>query len=250
MNTPFRLVQLSDCHVSADTATLYRGINPHRTLSQLLNAVRGFDPDLLLVSGDLSEDASADSYRLLKACLDNLSVPVMALPGNHDDPGLLAETFPGSPVDAISVTQHGPWQLVRLDSCLPGRPEGRVSDAALDELGKHLATRGLRPVIIALHHQPVVMGSPWIDKYPLLEPNRLLGLIDRHPGIRAVVWGHVHQVFETQRNRTRMLACPSTAINGRAGAPRFTPDTLGPAFRWLELYPDGSIQTGIESIEG
>ena len=56
------------------------------------------NPDLLLATGDLSEDGSRTSYLALRNYLKPLGIPVLALPGNHDDPGLLAEVFPGSPV--------------------------------------------------------------------------------------------------------------------------------------------------------
>ena len=242
---PVRLVQISDCHLSGDKEQLFRGINPHLTLQRVMERIHQAQPDLLLASGDLSEDGSAASYRLLQDQLRMPGVPVLALPGNHDDPQALAEAFPGSPVNSIAVSEHDAWQLIRMNSCMPDRPEGRIANAALDELEEHLNVCTPKPTLLALHHQPVATGSPWIDKYPLLEPMRLLDLIDQHDHIRAVVWGHIHQVFSAQRNGTQMLGCPSTAINGRVGEQRFTPDSLGPAFRWLDIYPDGSIRTGI-----
>jgi Icc protein len=244
-----RIVQVSDCHLPGDRMQSYRGINPHDNLGTLMERVRNFEPDLLLASGDLSEDGSAASYQGVKACLDLPLVPVLALPGNHDDPVLLAEYFPGSPVDSISVTDHSGWRLVRLNSCLPGRPEGRVSDAALEDLENFLDGPDQRPVIIALHHQPVFIGSPWIDKYSLINPERMLALIKRHESVRAVTWGHIHQVFDADRDGTRMLGCPSSAINGQRDAQRFSADTLGPAARWLDLYDNGSLKTGILTIK-
>ena len=245
---PVRVVQISDCHLPGDVGQLFRGIEPHETLRRVMIDVSREQPDLLLASGDLSEDASAASYRSLSGYLNEAGVPVLALPGNHDDPVLLSEAFDGSPVETIAVSDHAAWQLIRLNSCLPERPEGRVAEAALDALEQHLNTQPPGPTVIALHHHPVLIGSPWIDKYPLLEPQRLLDIIDRHPRIRAVLWGHIHQVYAAKRGDTHMLGCPSTAINGRTSKPRFTPDTLGPSFRWFKLYPDGSIETGIKSI--
>jgi hypothetical protein len=55
-------------------------------------------------------------------------------------------------------------------------------------------------------------------------------------------------VFESDKNGVAMLGSPSSAINGIPGAQKFTPDTLGPACRWLELRSDGSLKSHIVSV--
>lgn len=239
------MIQVTDCHVSQDPAQTYRGINPHRTLMSLMEKLRELNPDLILATGDLSEDGSRRSYRLLREYLHLPGVPVLALPGNHDDPALLAEAFPGSPVDSIAVSEHGPWQVIRLNSYLPGKPQGLIANKALDDLEDLLSTQQPRPRIIAVHHHPVATGSPWIDKYSLLEPDRLLRLINQHADIRVVLWGHVHHAFQVQRKDTLMLGGPSSAINSLVGVERFSADPAGPSCRWLDLYHDGTVDTGI-----
>jgi Icc protein len=239
------IAQVTDCHLSADPGRTYRVINPRRNLETLLEKVKGISPDLLLLTGDLSEDGSRESYRFLKASFKPLEIPVLALPGNHDDAGLLDENFPGSPVDTISVSEHGAWQVIRLNSLQPGKPEGRLSDRTLAELEDFLGNSENRPQLIALHHQPIAIGSPWIDKYPLLQPQLLLQMIDRYANVKAVAWGHVHQAFATERNGTVMLGGPSSAINSLPGAQKFTTDQTGPACRWLALRADQKVASGI-----
>lgn len=245
MTADLLIAQISDCHLPADPDQKYRGINPHKNLKKLMRKVKAMKPDLILATGDLSEDGSRASYRLLKRYLHLHDTPILALPGNHDDPQLLAETFPGSPVDTIAVSDHGPWQIIRLNSCLPGRPEGQISEKALKDLEILLEDGPQRPRLIAVHHQPISVGSPWIDKYPLLHSKPLLQLIDHYPDVKAMIWGHIHREFETRRGSIAMLGGPSSAINGLADAHKFTEDPAGPAFRWLKLRTDGAVQTGI-----
>jgi Icc protein len=123
-----------------------------------------------------------------------------------------------------------------------------LSKKTLLDLEGFLAFHSRGPIVIALHHQPVAINSPWIDKYPLLEPDAFLKLVDQHPNVKAVVWGHVHQQYEADRNGTAMLGGPSSAINGLKTAQKFTPDPSGPACRWLELKTDGLVHTGIVGI--
>lgn len=245
MRSGFWIVQISDCHLPADPQKEYRGINPHQNLQELIPAVKALKPDLILATGDLSEDGSLESYLLLQSYMAQLGAPVMALPGNHDDPQLLNEIFPGSPIDSIAVSEHNAWQIVRLNSCVPGKPEGFISENALADLEQLLSSRQQKHTLLALHHHPVPVGNPWIDKYPLLNPQRLLQLIDQFSQVKAVIWGHVHHVFEAKRSGTVMLGAPSSAVNSLPDVTRFTADNSGPACRWLELKDDGSIENGM-----
>jgi len=245
MHKAIRLVQISDCHLPGNPQQPYRGASPHGNLKALLQKVTSFAPDLLLATGDLSEDASPQAYRALQESFAALAVPVMALPGNHDDAGAVARSFPGSPVDEVAVSEHGCWQIFRLNSCVQGKPEGRLAGHILEQLEKVLQREPRRPKVVALHHQPVPVGSPWIDRYRLLEPEAFLQLIDQAPGVRAVVWGHIHQGYAADRNGIAMLGGPSSVINSLPGAHKFTPDSRGPACRWLELREDETVRTGI-----
>jgi Icc protein len=240
-----RIAQVSDCHLPATPGQTYRGIDPRKNLATLLKKVKSFRPDLLLLTGDLSEDGSRAAYHDLKKYLSPLGVPLLALPGNHDEAGRLNEYFPGSPAGTISVSEHGAWRIVRLNTCVPGRPEGRLSENALEELEVLLNSDENHPCIIALHHQPVEIGSPWIDKYPLLDPQKLLRIIDAQASVKAVLWGHIHQAFAAERNGVAMLGGPSSAINAAPGAQKFTADGKGPAFRWLKLGSDMTFTSGI-----
>ena len=243
-----RIAKIRDWHLPENLEQPYRGINPYRNLEALLRKVKPLQPDLILATGDLSEDGSEGSYRLIQDLLDPFDVPVLALPGNHDNPGLLANIYPGSPTDSVQATQLGNWQIIRLNSCIAGIPCGRLSEKTLSELESILSQKPAPPSLVAIHHQPVLVESSWIDRYRLLEPEPFINLVDQYPHIRAVVWGHIHQVFESDRNGVAMLGGPSSAINGIPGADKFTPDTLGPACRWLELQSDGSLKSHIVSV--
>jgi len=241
MKQTIRIAQISDCHLPGDSELRYRGADSHQGLQALLQTVSTFAPDLILATGDLSEDASPASYQALQAYFESTGLPVLALPGNHDDAGLLAETFPGSPVDDVAVSNHGVWQVIRLNSCIEGKPEGRLSERTLQQLERQLLIEPHRPRLIALHHQPIPVSSPWIDKYRLTEPEAFLKLIDQSPGVKTVVWGHVHQVYDLTRGSVVMLGGPSSSINSKPGAQKFTTDSMGPACRWLDLEAEGSI---------
>lgn len=247
---PVRLIQLSDCHLPENPDSTYRSVNADAGLAALVPPVMGWEPDAVLLTGDLSEDASDASYRRIVTLLQPIGRPVLALPGNHDHRETMQRHFPLGPWDGPRVVAAGAWRLVLLDSTVAGRVGGMLADADIRRLQAALRSEPEAPALLALHHQPLNVGSPWIDRYALASPEGLLRLLEANAMIRCVVWGHVHQSFEASCGNARMYACPSTAANSLPRVDSFTPDPAGPAARWLELYPDGTLQTGLLRTRG
>ena len=81
-----KIIQVSDCHVSADPGTDYRGQSADRNLLKLLPAMRAWDPDYVLVTGDVSEDGSAASYARVVVRLGTVGSPLLALPSSLTSP--------------------------------------------------------------------------------------------------------------------------------------------------------------------
>ena len=242
---PLRLVQFSDCHVPSDPAARYRGLDAGGALERLLGAVRFCPPDLVLLTGDVSEDAGDASYQRVARGLSAIGSPVLALPGNHDDPAVMQRYFPQGPWRGAAFHALGDWLVVLLDSTGPGRIDGTLSEKTFATLEHGLAGSAAKHLLVALHHQPVPVGSPWIDKYALEteQAERLLALLEGDGRVRCVTWGHVHQDFRAERGGMLLLGAPSTVANGVPGQEKFTLDENGPACRLLLLGQDGSVET-------
>ena len=247
---PLRIVQLSDCHVAADPQASYRGQNADRNLSAVLEAVKGWKPEVILLTGDVSEDGSRPSYQRVSERVGECGVPVLALPGNHDEPAVMRDGFPAGPWDGPHLSRIGDWRLVLLDSTERGRVSGLLDRSSLEWLESELNSGKEGHHLVALHHQPVAVDAPWIDRYRLESPQDFLDLVDRSPSVRGVLWGHIHQDFRQDRNGVAFLGAPSTVANSLPGTDRFTLDGAGPACRWLELHPDGAIRTGLLNASG
>lgn len=250
-----KIIQLSDCHVTGEAGGTYRGQDPRASLEAIIDAVIAWAPDLVLATGDLSEDASPASYDYLAAQFARLPMPVLGTPGNHDTEAGMRTCLPRSAVheplsvsidrDAQGVPIRDSWQLVVLGSAKPGEIGGRFEDRQLDEFEAVLEA-GQGPALVALHHQPWPVGSPWIDRYALDKPERFHALLATHPRVRLVLWGHVHQAVRIAVSDTLIgLGAPSTVSNSLPGQARFTLDPAGPACRWLKLSGDGGFETGL-----
>ena len=71
------IVHVSDIHF---------GAMDHRRLAPLTASIAASSPDLVAVSGDLTQRARVHEFRQAREFLDRLAVPVVVVPGNHDVP--------------------------------------------------------------------------------------------------------------------------------------------------------------------
>ena len=245
-----RLTHLTDPHLYGNENELLRGIATLPSLeATLANAQRrDWPPDAVLVTGDLVQDDRA-GYAHFKRLLGALRLPVLCLPGNHDDPEAMRRALDCAPFVVGGAVDLGLWRIVLLDSTIPGSAAGRLSAESLAALQSALAAAPQRHALVCLHHHPVPMESRWLDRVGLQNAAEFFDMVDRHPNVRGIVWGHVHQSYDALRKGVRLLATPSTCAQFVPHAEQFAVDRRPPAYRTLELKADGSILTDLVWVE-
>jgi Icc protein len=247
---PFRLLQLTDLHLYADPTHRLLGQDTRRTLDAVvrLAQARHWPPDAIVLSGDLVHDELPGAYRFLRMLLDGLGVTYHCIPGNHDRLDLLVGYLDDGAASALRRVPAGAWDLLLLDSTIPGQAGGRLSEAVLDALAEEVRGNRQRPTLVFLHHHLAPMGSRWIDSMQVSNAADALAILARHPDLRAIICGHVHQAAEQHVGGVRLLATPSTCVQFLPGQAEFSLDRATPGYRWLELHADGRLVTGVERI--
>jgi Icc protein len=211
------IAQLSDPHVRPD-GMLYQGItDSNAQLATVIAQVNAFDPqpDLVLLSGDLVEKGTRPEYVKLRALIDPLEMPVLVIPGNHDDPKMFREAFPDHDYLPASGPMHyvagdGVVRIVALDVTVPGLHHGLVDEAAARWLDETLAEAPERPTIVMMHQPPFDSGVPFLDLYSCREGARLAEVVARHRQVERIVCGHVHRFMMLRFGGTLLCTAPST----------------------------------------
>jgi Icc protein len=243
---PVRILHVTDLHLHADPSTELYGVQTDRSFRAVIDRALGDDqwrPDAVLVTGDLVEDQSAQGYERFREIMAPCGLPILSLPGNHDDPVLMSRVLDGGDFSYCSRLDIGNWRVVMLNSHVSGDEGGLLSEAELSRLDAALTDAGEKHVIIGVHHQPIDMDSTWLDGYGLRNGEDLLSISARFSRVRAIVWGHVHQASDRVRNGLRMLSTPSTCAQFTPGTEKCVLDFRPPGFRRLELAADGTITT-------
>ena len=246
-----RLIQFTDPHLYGSETETLRGIATLPALKAALSDAQqslAWPPDVVLVTGDLVQD-DPSGYVHIRRVFGHLGMPVLCIPGNHDDPAMMRRELRVDPFTVGGHSDFGAWRIVLLDSTLAGSANGRLSEKTLAQLDAALRTAEGRHCLVTLHHHPVAMSSRWLDRVGLENAKEFFNVIDRHDNVRAIVWGHVHQNFEGLRKGVRLLATPSTCAQFLPHAADFAIDRQPPAYRTLELRPDGSLITEVVWVE-
>jgi len=249
MNADVRLLLISDSHLFSSPEGTLRGVQTLASLQRVLAhaAADLREADAVLCNGDIVNDEPG-GYAHFARLLGSVGRPVYCVPGNHDDPVRLRAALARAPFQVGGHVDLGPWRIVLVDSCVPGRAGGRISTAQLEALQRSLEGCE-RHVMVCLHHQPVGMASRWLDAVGVENSAEFLGLLDAHRQVRVICWGHVHQCLDTRRRDVRLLATPSTCVQFLPLSGEFALDQRPPAYRRLTLHADGSLDTQVVWLE-
>lgn len=248
-----RILQLTDCHLDEQPGGRLLGMDTDHSLQAVIEQARrdGRAPHLVLATGDLADGGAPAAYRRLRAYVEKLCPQQFWLPGNHDDRRAM-EALPGAGSLMPTELRIGAWQLLLLDSQIPGEIGGELGADQLAQLERSLAEAAESGLysLVCLHHQPVPIGCDWLDEQRVCDADALFRILADYPGVRGLLWGHIHQEVDRRRNGLRLLASPSTCVQFAPGSEDFCADDLPPGYRWLELHGDGRLETEVCRVQG
>jgi 3',5'-cyclic AMP phosphodiesterase CpdA len=188
------IAQISDLHFGRHDPEVVEGL-----LAELLDPA----PDLVVVSGDLTQRARRREFRQARAFLDRITAPVVAIPGNHDVPLYdvarrflrpLARFRRYVSADPIPCYADAEIAVLGLNTARSlTLKNGRVSVEQMDAI-RHAFGRppGARFRVLVTHHPIVVAGDP--DQEPVGRWRGALGAV-AETGVRLLLSGHYHHAY-------------------------------------------------------
>jgi len=246
-NDSIKIIQITDTHIMDDGASSFNDFDTSASLLRIIKKINKneFDADLILLTGDLVHEATKSSYQKLADHLSILTIPLLCLPGNHDDPDLMKYVMGANGCDTGKILKIGQWLIILLNTCVVGEHSGELSDSEQAFLRETLESNTNSHCLIALHHHPVSINSTWMDSMPLINAEEFLNIIDKFSHVRGIIWGHIHQEFEMVRNNVMLLGSPSTCLQFKPKSHVFAVDEKPPAYRKIELQTNGILKTEV-----
>ena len=245
------VVQITDSHVYSSTNQQFKGVDTTASLEQVVLALKedAECPDLILATGDLVHDPTTEAYINLNRILQSALLPVFCLPGNHDRPLMMDDLLNTGRLSTCKSVCCGDWEFCLLDSVLEDNEKGYLAAVELEYLQARLTSSTAAYLVICLHHQPLAIGSPWMDEMKVGNGDDLLQLVRDKPQVRCMIWGHIHQEFTSQLGHILMLGSPATCIQFKPDTLEFEKDVLPPGYRKFRFHRDGRIDSSVHWLD-
>lgn len=227
------LVQISDTHFGTEQAPVVQA---------LVRWVHAQAPDVLVLSGDITQRATRPQFAAARAFVDRLKVPrTLVIPGNHDIPlfALAARLFNpyGRQMEAFGadlepVLDTPDCLLMALNTTRWWRHEdGELSTAQIERVAARLQAAQPGQLRIVAVHQPLVVTRPE-DQHNLLHGHSRASARWADAGVDLVLGGHIHLPFAVAlpTRNTAWAVQAGTAVSSRvrSGAPNSVNLIRGP----------------------
>lgn len=249
----FVLAHVSDLHLDGGPRATARAEAVISFLDGLAHPV-----DAVLVTGDLADHGAPSEYEQLRDLIGDRQ-RFWLCPGNHDvraayravllggGGGAGTETVAGGAADdPINQVHDLPGLRVAMcDSSIPGRDDGHLSDGTLRWLADALEQAPDTAALVAFHHPPVELHSPYVDPIRQHGAGRLAALLAANPQVVAVLSGHAHTPAVSTFAGLPLLVAPGVVSTLRL--PWETPVdidlTMPPAIAFHVLDDDRRLTT-------
>lgn len=242
-----RVIQISDIHLYADKQQALLGVKTFDSFCAVIDLLKAdkTPPDMIILSGDMSQDHTEQAYRNMLGVLKVFSIPIYFIAGNHDNLNILNTLFPCDNIlDSKNIVFDG-WNIILLNSQIMGEIAGRLDDTQMNYMEACLKKYPNHHGIVMFHHQPIPVGSAWLDEYILTNADEFWATLKNYPQLKTIFFGHVHQVHEGEKQGVHYYSAPATCIQFMRNKDDFALENLNPGYRWIDLSPDGELKTGV-----
>ena len=225
------IAQITDPHIKAKGKLAYQKVDTENNLRRCVTHVQSLvpRPDLVLVTGDLTDFGRPEEYALFRTLMAPLGIPFYVIPGNHDTREGMRQAF----TDHLYLPPDGDYlqyaiedyavRLIGLDTTVPGRPEGKLCADRLFWLDTVLKQEPLKPTLLFMHHPPIETGIEHMDVQNCQDGKALGDLLEDHSQVFQLLCGHVHRPIHTQWRGVTVTIAPSAshyvALDVQPGGP-------------------------------
>jgi 3',5'-cyclic AMP phosphodiesterase CpdA len=212
------LLHLSDTHFGTEQAPV---------VDALVALARAHRPDVVVLSGDITQRARAAQFRAARAFADRLGAPVLAVPGNHDVPlfnlwARLRQPYApfiaafGNDLEPVHQSPH--FLVVCVNTTRAWRRKhGEVSNLQMERVARLLASATPAQLRVVVVHQPVAVTLAE-DRVNLLRGHNAAVKRWAAAGADLVMGGHIHLPYVMALHglaRTVWAVQAGTAVSSR-----------------------------------
>jgi len=203
------IVQLSDIHIGSQ----FRG----EIFEKVIDEVNALKPDIVVITGDLTNEGLIDEYEKCKDLVSKLNVDkIISISGNHDyrNTGYLVfkKYFPFQTINELSDDVV----LVTLGTARPDRNEGEVGYRQTLWLERTMKKYEDKTTILAMHHHLIGIPDTGSERVTILDAGDVLRTI-LDTKVDLVLCGHKHRPWIWRFNNLSIVNAGTTSSDRMRG---------------------------------
>ena len=219
MKEKILIAQITDTHILAKNQDdgRYQAMRPSERLRSVVQSINSLEtkPDLVIHTGDITDDGTIESYSYAKEILDQLETRYFLTCGNHDEFTNLKKVFTAhgyftDPDFAHYVIEDLPLRIIVMDTKVTGQEYGELCQSRKAWLLQVL-NASQRETIIFLHHFPITVKDAIFNKINLLNGGELEDILVNYDNVIGLYCGHAHYAGAGIFAKKICWIAPSTA---------------------------------------
>lgn len=218
------IAQISDTHIDLEGPN---GAARRRNLERCVEAINRLEPlpDVVIHTGDLTQNGKPAEYEAAKRILSALSCPLHVAAGNRDDRAAIRAAFPARRylLPETAFVQYSvdafPVRLIAVDTLSENSNQGDFCQTRAANLRAALAEDTARPTAIFMHHPPFeVRDSDYPFQFAVWDSVERMGrALDGQRHVVGIFCGHTHRETAGELGAVRVSSMPSVAVDLRLG---------------------------------
>lgn len=197
-----KIVQISDLHCGSSRFD-------SNLMERTIERINDLDPDVLIVTGDLTMDGYYDEYEIALSYLEKMKVKQkVILPGNHDSRNVGYRTFEKLIGEPFQVIKHNDILICGVDSTEPDLDEGSIGRTKNAKL-KEVFSEDFRVKIMALHHHVIPIPNSGRERNVLVDAGDVLKMAVK-TGVNVILSGHKHVPYLWNFENMKVVTCSTT----------------------------------------
>lgn len=213
------IAQISDLYIAPKNDETANAIKMVTNLKKCIAHInkRTVKPDLVLITGNITNNGSVDACIHARELLDQLDCTYKLVPGPNDDRRITLSIFEHACANEVGgvlsyVVNDYPLRLIGLDSMGHNGTGGFICPKRQDWLYGNLAEMPSQATLIFMHHSPINLGVSEIGEEPLGNALQLGQIISSFTNIKGIICGHVNFASHTSWHGTVISTAPSMGI--------------------------------------
>lgn len=214
------------------------------SLDKGIERVKKVEPDMMLITGDVTDTGLEFEYEGIRDYLDATGIPYRAVPGNHDAQYTGYRHFERlfcKNRKRFFTEEIGNYNIIGLDSSEPDIAEGHIGREGLRWLEDALTSSEKIPIIM-LHHHLIPVPNVGRERNVLVDAGATLLMINKYR-VPLVLTGHKHFPWMWKLNHTVVSNAGTISSERRSCPTSFTTielDGNGFTIEWFEVKGDRS----------